>query len=211
MVGGYNTENWIGLISARLGSKLKVTERQVGVFAMALEKVIPQMIGIGHLKNPNRDLVRQAKQKADELMRVLDDIKELSSKSPYLTDIIDFSLAARLHPIDFHDIYWFADALQGFLNDKADGFKAGRDSSNDLLICQSICQIYHQSLGLKPACYDQDRIKESGDIEDGTPYERVCLAVSERYAIKLSWSSMKKATKTYHALFAKSTSIRLDG
>lgn len=66
-----------------------------------------------------------------------------------------------------------------------------------LAVCQFICRAYDTCLTEKPSVYKEDRIGQSGDVRDGTPYERVCSAVEERFKIKLPWTTRVKAVETY--------------
>src|SRR6218665_597522 len=66
-----------------------------------------------------------------------------------------------------------------------------------LAVCQFICRAYEGCLADKPSVYKEDRIGQSGNVRDGTPYERVCSAVEIRFKINLPWATRVKAVKTY--------------
>lgn len=196
-----DSELWPEVIAYRLGDNIKAGDARKMAFALSLETLIPNLLERKNLTNPNRDVLRHMKEKADILCNTLKSIRALSEQNKYIQDIIDFSLLRKNDRMDFIDIYWFADAFRGFLQNDLDKIKSGKDSRFELYICVCICRIYESYLGVSPTCCDGDHTKDGADVSDATPYERVCMEVNRRYKTEISWSTMRKAKRVYKSYF----------
>ena len=194
---------WPEVIAHRLGDGIKASEIQKMAFALRLETVIPKLIERTKLTNPDREILRSMKEKADNLYEALESIRNASEQNKYIEDIIAFSLLHKSDRMDFLDVYWFADAFRGFLQDDLDKIKSGKDSASDLYICVCICWVYESYLGVVPTCRDGDYASDGGDINDASPYEKVCLEINRRYKTDLTWSTRRKAKKVYKTYFEK--------
>lgn len=192
------SELWPEVIAYRLGNSIKADEMQKMAFALKLETLIPNLIERNKLYNPDREYVRLMKERADTLWDTLNSIRDAAEHNPYIEDIIDFSLAHKSDKMDFHDIYWFANAFQGFLQDDLDKIKSGKDSASQFYICVRICLAYEFYLGVAPTCRDTDHTK---DAAEASPYESVCMEINRRYNTNLTWSTMRKAKRQYKSYF----------
>jgi len=191
-------ERWIELISERVGNKVGANDEQKIQFALALELSIPQMITYSELAKPDRQKIIDLDHKLDRLLEILANIEKEIEKSEYLENISKWAFAYRRYPeMDIKDIYYFFDAMSGFLEDQRKSFKTGHNNSLSIIICKHICGLYHRLLNKEPGCYEQNRLNVSNDVMDCTPYERVCYAVNDRYSLNLTWSSMRTAAKIY--------------
>lgn len=195
------SELWPEVISYRLGDRLKATEEEKRKFAFCLELAIPNALEVAEVFNPDFEYVKKIHKKADKLMSLLEDIRDAEEKSIYIEDIISHSLSCRSTDMDFLDVFYFADAFKGFLEDRLKDLKRGSNIEIQLMVCQYICGLYEKILGKKPSCYGENRFNQSQKIDDCTPYERVCFEVERRYELGITWSTMKKASKTYKAIF----------
>lgn len=194
---------WPEVIAYRLGEGIKADAIQKMNFAHKLEIMIPKLITRTNLKYPDREYLRFMKDKADTLVETMESIRIAYKENEYIKDIIAFSLLFKSDRMDFFDVYGFADTFRGFLEDDLKKIKPGKNSSSDLYICKFICRAFESELGVAPTCRDRDYTKDSGDIMDATPYERVCMEINRRYNAQLSWSSMRKAKRDYKSFFAK--------
>ncbi len=195
------SELWPEVIAHRIGPRIEADEMQKMAFALKLETLIPSVIKRTNLVNPDREVLRFMKEKAEILCETLETIRNESKKNIYIQDIIYFSLLHKSDRLDFDDIYWFADAFRGFLADGLQTVKSGKNAESELYICVCICLIYESCLGVSPTCRDQDYIKQTSDINDGSPYERVCMEINRRYGTGLTWSTMRKAKNIYKSYF----------
>lgn len=197
------SELWPEVIAHRLGKRIKADDMQKMAFALHLEILIPKLIKRAKITNPDRETLRCMKEKADTLQQILESIRHEAQHNMYIRDIIDYSLKHKKHRIDFLDIYWFADAFRGFLQDGLDQVKSGKNSDSELHMCVCICRTYERYLGVAPTCRDLDYSKQTGDINDCSPYERVCAEINRRYGTNLTWSTMRKAKRIYKSYFEK--------
>lgn len=192
-------EAWVKLIDERLGRKKKYTAQQRVLFAHVLLRVVPEAVEYKQIAAPKNDDVKQARKELQKINDLLSSFRERVETAPFL-NLVEFSVSTVFQEQwEIKDIERYLLVFAEHLEDTYATTQTQRGGDlTALAVCQFVCRAYERCLGENPHVYDYDRIGQSGDVSDGTPYERVCSAVEDRFKIPLPWTTRKKATETYH-------------
>jgi hypothetical protein len=195
-------EAWINLIDQRLGKRKNSPPNKRELFAHTLLKIVPEALAYKELAMPDNDDVKAARHEVKKITHLITSFSEKVKDSPCLldleTNVSTVFLDSRGCLVDLKLIekyfHFFSEHIQDvyILSQKQRGA-----STSALAVCQFICRAYKRCFGEEPGSYNEDRIGQSGDEADGTPYERVCRAVAEKFQIELPWTTQKRATETY--------------
>lgn len=92
-------------------------------------------------------------------------------------DILDYALSLHNH-------------INGFI---AHSSKPNKDNRLALMLCIFVAQIYQGVFKLKPASKTGNYVQQTGDIMDGSPYERICFLLAEFLEVEILWNTTRTA------------------
>lgn len=123
--------------------------------------------------------------KAHERLPFLRAVEEMASTNyeaqfGYRTSLAKVSTYIHLYIIWVHCFYGVSS-------------KSGPKNRQALFICYIVKVIYVGSFGELPTLSQGDAIQESGDISEGTLYERICYIMGREYNVEIKWSTCKQA------------------
>lgn len=168
------------------------------LFAALLLQVVPNAVEYRQIALPDNSEVKRATADLKKINAAVSRFLDKVKASPFLSDIEQHLILSRGFDADVELISKYFNLFSDFVGDTyAATQRTRRNDPTAMAVCQFICRAYEKCFGEKPGVYDGDRIGQSEDQAEGTPYERVCCAVARKFNMELPWATQKQATKTY--------------